>query len=82
MRSSVLYGILAGSMMFFVSCADNKKEDTRDTPVKGVINISVDESFKPVIEEQITHLFRIRRSMFLTNQKQPVSGICNLIVRG
>lgn len=37
-----------------MSCdANNEKEDTRDTPTKGSINISVDESFKPVIEEQI-----------------------------
>ena len=41
-------------LVFFVSCSNSpKKEDTRDTPEKGVINISVDESFKPVIEEQI-----------------------------
>ena len=41
-------------LVFFVSCSNApKKEDTRDTPEKGVINISVDESFKPVIEEQI-----------------------------
>jgi phosphate transport system substrate-binding protein len=53
MRNSVLYGFLAGAMMFFVSCNDDKKNDVRDSPTKGVINISVDESFKPVIEEQL-----------------------------
>ncbi len=48
-------------MMFFVSCSDSgKKADTRDTPVKGSINISVDESFKPVIEEQLM----VHRSSF------------------
>ncbi len=51
MRSSVLYG---GLLILFVSCKTTvKQDDTRDTPTKGVINISVDESFKPVIEEQI-----------------------------
>lgn len=36
------------------SCSSNNEtEDTRDTPTKGSINISVDESFKPVIEEQL-----------------------------
>jgi len=39
--------------MFFGSCDTGKKIDTRDTPVKGTIRISVDESFKPVIEEQL-----------------------------
>ncbi len=52
MRSNVLYGVLAVSLMFFISCG-GKKEDTRDSPTKGSINISVDESFKPVIEEQL-----------------------------
>jgi ABC-type phosphate transport system substrate-binding protein len=54
MRNSVLYGFLACATMLFVSCKNDKKEDVRDTPEKGVINISVDESFKPVIEEQLS----------------------------
>ena len=54
MSRSVLYGGFAGLLMFFFSCnTNNKKDDNRDTPVKGTINISVDESFKPVIEEQL-----------------------------
>ena len=54
MRNSVIYGGLLGLLMFFVSCdTTGKKADNRDTPTKGEINISVDESFKPVIEEQL-----------------------------
>ncbi len=54
MKASALYSGLVGLLMFFISCNTNgKKEDTRDTPVKGTIHISVDESFKPVIEEQL-----------------------------
>ena len=54
MRGSVLYGSFLGLYMFFVSCnTTDNKNDNRDTPVKGTINISVDESFKPVIEEQL-----------------------------
>lgn len=54
MRNSALYGSLLGLLMFFGSCTTKgKKEDNRDTPTKGSINISVDESFKPVIEEQL-----------------------------
>lgn len=54
MRGSVLYGSFLGLYMFFVSCnTTDNKDDNRDTPVKGTINISVDESFKPVIEEQL-----------------------------
>jgi phosphate transport system substrate-binding protein len=41
-------------MLSIVSC-NNKEEknSVADTPIKGTIHISVDESFKPVIEEQI-----------------------------
>ncbi len=43
------------SCLFFVSCTGNKKNkiNTYDTPAQGTIYISVDESFKPVIEQQI-----------------------------
>lgn len=47
--------------LFFVSCSSGDKVvDDRDTPEKGTIRISVDESFKPVIEEQL----RVHRSQF------------------
>jgi phosphate transport system substrate-binding protein len=38
-----------------VSCTnhDKKKLEATDTPLKGTINISVDESFRPVIEQAI-----------------------------
>jgi phosphate transport system substrate-binding protein len=48
-RRYLLYGL---ACMLFISC-NEKKEDRRDTTTKGEINISVDESFKPVIEEQL-----------------------------
>jgi phosphate transport system substrate-binding protein len=43
-------------LLFFAACkgkARDSSDDDRDTPNKGTIRISVDESFKPVIEEQI-----------------------------
>jgi phosphate transport system substrate-binding protein len=51
MRTNLLYACL---LLFFVSCGTGKKEDDRETSSKGTINISVDESFKPVIEEQLS----------------------------
>ncbi len=38
--------------ILFLSCK-NKKKQQHETPESGTINISVDESFKPVMEEQI-----------------------------
>lgn len=50
--SCIVFCSLAGSL--FVACNQGGKEQKLyDTPGHGTINISVDESFKPVIEKQI-----------------------------
>jgi phosphate transport system substrate-binding protein len=49
----IKYGlILFTAMLFVVSCKPKKQQPT-DTGSSGTIHISVDESFKPIIEEQI-----------------------------
>ena len=51
----VFYFFLISFCCLLAACGDtlkNRKIDV-DSPTKGSINISVDESFKPVIEEQI-----------------------------
>lgn len=54
MKNCALYVSVGLFFLFFVSCSGSgKKADTRDTPTRGNIEISVDESFKPVIEEQL-----------------------------
>jgi phosphate transport system substrate-binding protein len=45
-------GAVAFLCFFFAGCKENKRTDL-DTPQKGTIHISVDESFKPVIDSQI-----------------------------
>jgi phosphate transport system substrate-binding protein len=47
----LLYFILVGSL--FASCDNEHSAPQYDTPQQGTIHISVDESFKPVIEEEI-----------------------------
>jgi phosphate transport system substrate-binding protein len=56
-RKNIRISIIAGSLIalfsvFFISCHQNKRTDL-DTPSSGTIHISVDESFKPVIDSQI-----------------------------
>jgi phosphate transport system substrate-binding protein len=48
-------GILVLGVIFFLTACDEEKEKKHftDTPKSGTINISVDESFRPVMEEQI-----------------------------
>jgi phosphate transport system substrate-binding protein len=56
MKKSILKLFLAALpfCLWLISCKEDKK-DTHpdDTPKKGTIEISVDESFRPVMEEQI-----------------------------
>ncbi len=40
-------------LLFFFGCNDKKPASITDTPTSGTIHISVDESFKPVMEDQI-----------------------------
>jgi len=46
-------GVILFLTGIFISCGKKKQQVVTDTPLSGTINISVDESFKPVIDEQI-----------------------------
>src|SRR5437868_5509581 len=39
--------------ILLLACGHNNNNQVFDSPIKGIINISVDESFKPVIEQEI-----------------------------
>ncbi len=53
--NQIIINALSGFMiLFFIAgCEDNTKKSPLDTLASGTIHISVDESFKPVMEEQI-----------------------------
>jgi phosphate transport system substrate-binding protein len=57
MKKGIVYKWLLAMLpvaMLFASCKEDKKVvHPEDTPTKGTIEISVDESFRPVMEEQI-----------------------------
>lgn len=53
MKKAMIYGGWLLLMLTGAGCKSRPGADARDTPEQGVINISVDESFKPVIEEQL-----------------------------
>jgi len=53
-KRRVYAGMVAIVWMVFASCSSNNgKKAIYDTPQQGTIRISVDESFKPVIEEEL-----------------------------
>lgn len=53
MISLLKYLLLIFCCAWISGCTSRNKSKVSDSPVYGKINISVDESFKPVIEEQI-----------------------------
>jgi phosphate transport system substrate-binding protein len=48
-----MLAIMAGIMLIFSGCSGGNDRPDLDSPGKGTIHISVDESFKPVIDSQI-----------------------------
>ena len=46
-------GVMLLVSVVTISCSQKKQVVVTDTPTNGSVNISVDESFKPVIDEQI-----------------------------
>ncbi len=53
MRVAAAITVFLTSFFLVISCGDASNKRYNDTVTKGRINISVDETFKPVIEEQI-----------------------------
>ncbi len=53
MLNPIVFVGLISLVLLGVGCNDGPKKVLDDSPTKGVIHISVDESFKPVIDEHI-----------------------------
>ena len=45
--------LITWSLLLLAACNDNYKGTATDTPTEGTIHISVDESYQPIIDEQI-----------------------------
>lgn len=53
MLKNKLLPLLLASFLFLVSCQTKNKDGQTDTYTSGVIRIAVDESFKPIIQEEL-----------------------------
>ncbi|HLN21013.1 MAG TPA: substrate-binding domain-containing protein [Bacteroidales bacterium] len=60
-----------GVMFLFVSCNSMGKKATNETPTRGNIRISVDESFKPIVESTIFTFTHLYPSAKITAQYKP-----------
>jgi len=55
MHSRKLYALMLAGSLFFAAC-NEKSSGPTDTPNSGTVTIAVDETYKPVIEQQL-HVF-------------------------
>jgi phosphate transport system substrate-binding protein len=61
---SLLSYPVIGLLLFLAACGQMGKTATNETPTRGSIKISVDESFRPIIESEVftfTHLYENAR---------------------
>lgn len=54
MKNKLRTAIVAAGIFAFAGCGNNSGDAPTDTPTSGEVNISVDESFKPIIESQVS----------------------------
>lgn len=68
---------LAGLLLILVSCNSMGKRATNETPTRGSIKISVDESFKPIIESSIFTFTHLYTGADITAQYKPEYDVIN-----
>ena len=54
MKNKLWAAIVAAGTLFYTGCGSNSGDAPTDTPTSGKVSISVDESFKPIIETQVS----------------------------
>ena len=59
------------SLVSFISCNQNQNNEPEDTPTSGKINITVDETFKPVIDSEISVFQSIYKYASITVSYKP-----------
>lgn len=72
----MIYPFLA-SLIVLSSCNSLGKRATNETPTRGNITISVDESFKPIIETEIFTFTHLYPAAHITAQYKPEVDVIN-----
>ena len=67
--SSTLFGVALAAVLF--SCGGNDPKKELDTPTTGSINISIDESFQPIMETQVSTFEGIYKYADITAAYKP-----------
>lgn len=72
----LLYPLL-GLLVVLVSCNTMGKKATNETPTRGNIKISVDESFQPIIETEIFTFTHLYTGAQITAEYKPEADVIN-----
>ena len=59
------------SIMFFTSCVNRGTKPLNETPTRGDIKITVDESFQPLLETEIFTFTHLYTNAYITPQYKP-----------
>jgi phosphate transport system substrate-binding protein len=76
MKSFFIYP-LAGLLMSLVACNSMGKRATNETPTRGNIKITVDESFQPIIESEVFTFTHLYPSAHITPSYKPEFDVIN-----
>ena len=68
---------LAGVICFFSSCVNRGTKPINETPTRGDIKITVDESFQPLLETEIFTFTHLYNNAFITAQYKPEVDVVN-----
>ena len=63
--------VALASIMFFTSCLNRGTKPVNETPTRGDIKITVDESFQPLLEAEVFTFTHLYPSAFITPQYKP-----------
>ena len=70
--------ITLASMIFITSCGNNQAtKPLNETPTRGDIKITVDESFQPLLETEIFTFTHIYNNAYITAQYKPEYDVIN-----
>lgn len=75
--SAIMMFITAMALFSLVSCNSMGKRATNETPTRGNIKISVDESFEPIIEAEIFTFTHLYPSAHITAEYKPEYDVIN-----
>ena len=69
--------IILASIMTFMSCLNRGPKPLNETPTRGDIKISVDESFQPLLETEIFTFTHLYNNAYITPQYKPEVDVVN-----